>query len=101
MKGLVRYLYILSLFLLNNVCTGFIVRINEKQLGLHEFVGVNQNAIKIYPPSKTPETEYFDLTIEKRNVLKTINQNRNPYENPVVDLLLATRIKYADHSKYE
>lgn len=80
---------------------GFVIKINEKQLALHEFTGVIRNTIIIHPPRKTPEVNDFHLTIAKRNVLKTVMQKLDPYEYLIEETLLDTRIQYANHSKYK
>jgi hypothetical protein len=77
------------------------VTVNGRQLDSHEFTGVSQKTIKIYPPPKESGTDYVDLAIAKRNLLKTLNQKLDPYKNLLEDVLLKTKIKYADHSKYE
>jgi len=83
--------------MLNNMYTGFIVKINGIQVPSHEFIGGNKKTIQIKPPPKTSDTNDFHLFIGKINVLKSIMQNLDPHENFALDRLLDVRIEYADH----
>jgi len=93
-KKLVSSFYISSFFMLNNMYTGFIVKINGIQLASHEFIGGNRLTIEIKPPPQTPDTTEFDLFIGKINVFETMMQNFDPF---ILDPLLEAKIKYADH----
>jgi hypothetical protein len=77
------------------------VIINERRLKIHEFNGVTKNTITIHPPPKTSQANDFHLIIKKINVLKTIEQNLNPFdmEDLKIDTLLDIKVKYANHSE--
>ncbi len=75
--------------------------VNERQLAMHEFIGVIRNTIKIRPPPKTRGENDFRLTILKRNVWRTILDGLNPYEKLVQEVLLDTKITYGDHGLYK
>lgn len=68
---------------------------------MHEFKGVTENTITIHPPEKESGVDGFDLTIEKLNVLKTIQENRDPWDvenlDKDKDTLWNERIKYSEH----
>lgn len=71
---------------------------------MREFEGITKNAMTIHPPMKKHEVDGFDLTIEKFNVLKTIQENRDPCDvenlDKDKDTLWNGRIQYSEHRSY-
>ena len=82
------------------IYSSFVVCLNDTPLALHKIHGVTKKQLSFHSiPQNTTEKNWLNLKISKKNILKTIEQNCNPYDGLVEDSLLNMDINYVDYSE--
>ena len=76
--------------------------VNGKQLRMDEFSGINEKAIIVStPPKLVTNMDDIHLMIVKQNLIDTITKGHDPLKESLTDVLLDTRMRYAQHGEYK
>ena len=75
--------------------------VNGKPLRMDEFSGINEKAIIVStPPKHVTNLDDIHLMIVKTNLIDTITKGHDPLKESLSDVLLDTRMTYAQHGEY-